>query len=132
MKHSRRRSGVVIRRKCKTTGGRHFTVADVITNPTLARDLCGSTRQAALEALTTATAAVAAHRPDDDAHNEHGGAAGAATWNLGADQAATILSVTRRWLFRHKHLPFVRLISRKKLVCDEAKLRAWIASRKAA
>lgn len=51
---------------------------------------------------------------------------------ISADEAAALLCKPRRWLFTHAHrLPFVRRISRKHLVCDEAGLRAWIAAKAA-
>lgn len=51
---------------------------------------------------------------------------------ISADAAAALLCKPRRWLFTHAHrLPFVRRISRKHLVCDEAGLRAWIAAKAA-
>jgi hypothetical protein len=38
---------------------------------------------------------------------------------------------TRRWLFRHKHLPFIRVISRKTLIGDEALLKRCTAQQQA-
>lgn len=49
---------------------------------------------------------------------------------IDADEAAAILHRPRRWLFDHaKRLPFVRRISRKTLLCDEAGLHRWLQSR---
>jgi hypothetical protein len=57
-------------------------------------------------------------------------AAPAPTWALTADEAARMLGKSRRWLFQHKHLPFIRPITRKTLVCDEARLKHWVATRR--
>ena len=50
---------------------------------------------------------------------------------LTPEQAATLIGVNRRWLYRHaEKLPFTRRISRKNLRFSEAGLRRWLASRK--
>jgi predicted DNA-binding transcriptional regulator AlpA len=46
-------------------------------------------------------------------------------------EAATILGVTPKWLYRHQKLPFVRKLSRKALRVSENGLRRWLATRKA-
>ena len=47
---------------------------------------------------------------------------------LTADQAAKILNVTPRWLYRHaKRLPFTRRLSRKVLRFSKAGLLRWQA-----
>ena len=50
---------------------------------------------------------------------------------LTVDEAAAILGVTPKWLYRHKRLPFVRPLSRKALRVSEAGLRRWLAAKKA-
>jgi hypothetical protein len=51
---------------------------------------------------------------------------------LDADQAAALLHKPRRWLFEHKRtLPFVTIVSRKVLLCSEAGLKKWLATRRA-
>jgi len=51
-------------------------------------------------------------------------------WALTAAEAARKLGKSRRWLFEHAaELPFIRRVSRKTLVADEAGLKRWIASR---
>jgi hypothetical protein len=51
---------------------------------------------------------------------------------LDADEAATLLHKPRRWLFEHKKtLPFVTIVSRKVLLCSEAGLKKWMATRRA-
>ena len=51
---------------------------------------------------------------------------------LSAEQAAPILGVTPRWLYRHsKQLPFARRISRKVLRFSESGLRKWQATKRA-
>jgi predicted DNA-binding transcriptional regulator AlpA len=50
---------------------------------------------------------------------------------LRVDQAAQILGVSVRWLYRHyKQLPFARRLSRKTLRFSEAGLRQWLALRR--
>ncbi len=50
---------------------------------------------------------------------------------LTAEDAAQILRVTPRWLYRHANrLPFARRLSRKCLRFSEAGLRRWQASKK--
>lgn len=45
-------------------------------------------------------------------------------------QAAQILEVTPKWLYRHAdRLPFTRRLSRKALRFSEADLRKWLAAR---
>jgi len=49
---------------------------------------------------------------------------------IDADTAAAVLGKPRRWLFDNaRRLPFVRRISRKTLLCDEAGLNRWLQSR---
>lgn len=51
---------------------------------------------------------------------------------LSADEAAELLKVDRRWLYRRvKSLPFSRRLSRKKLLFSEVGLREWMATRRA-
>jgi hypothetical protein len=51
---------------------------------------------------------------------------------LTAEDAAQILRVTPRWLYRHANrLPFARRLSRKCLRFSEVGLRRWQTSRKA-
>jgi predicted DNA-binding transcriptional regulator AlpA len=51
---------------------------------------------------------------------------------LTADEAAPIIGMTPRWLYRHaKQLPFARRLSRKALRFSEAGLRRYMASRRA-
>lgn len=51
---------------------------------------------------------------------------------LAAEEAAAILNVTPRWLYRHaKRLPFAKRLSRKALRFSEAGLRKWLAAKKA-
>lgn len=51
---------------------------------------------------------------------------------LNADEIATELGQTRRWVFRNaRKLPFVRRISRKALAGSEVGLRRWRDSQKA-
>jgi hypothetical protein len=45
-----------------------------------------------------------------------------------ADEACMRLGKSRRWLFAHADLPFVRRISRKTIMCDPVQLREWMAT----
>jgi len=50
---------------------------------------------------------------------------------LTVDEAAVLMNVTPRWLYRHAaKLPFVRRINRKNLRFSEGALRRWIAAKK--
>jgi predicted DNA-binding transcriptional regulator AlpA len=50
---------------------------------------------------------------------------------LTAKEAAALMNVTPRWLYRHAaKLPFSRRIGRKNLRFSEAGLRRWIAAKK--
>jgi len=50
---------------------------------------------------------------------------------LTAEEAAPILGVTPRWLYRHaRQLPFARRLSRKALRFSDAGLRRYMASRR--
>jgi predicted DNA-binding transcriptional regulator AlpA len=50
---------------------------------------------------------------------------------LTANQAAEILQVDRKWLYRRaSNLPFCRRLSRRKLLFSESGLRRWMSHRK--
>jgi predicted DNA-binding transcriptional regulator AlpA len=50
---------------------------------------------------------------------------------LTPEQAAAIIGVDIKWLYRHsKQLPFTRRLSRKKIRFNESGLRRWLAARK--
>ena len=49
---------------------------------------------------------------------------------LTSDEAASLLRVDRKWLYRRaRSLPFCRRLSRKKLLFSEVGLRRWMATR---
>lgn len=48
---------------------------------------------------------------------------------LTAEEAATILGVSRKWIYGHQALPFVVRISEKKLRVSEQRLRKWMKQR---
>lgn len=51
---------------------------------------------------------------------------------LTPDEAAQILRRSRLWVYRNANrLPFVKRISRKSLLCSEAGVKRWLATRKA-
>ena len=50
---------------------------------------------------------------------------------LTVDEAAKLLGVTKRWLYRHqRNLPFARSLSRKNIKFSEVGLRKWMSIRK--
>lgn len=64
--------------------------------------------------------------------SDSGTAAGDDDRWLSADEAAEVLKVDRKWLYRRvKSLPFSRRLSRKKLLFSEVGLREWMATRRA-
>jgi hypothetical protein len=51
---------------------------------------------------------------------------------LTAHETAEIIRCKPRWIHRHANrLPFVRRVSARKILCSEAGVRAWLATRKA-
>jgi hypothetical protein len=82
-------------------------------------------RNAAVQSILTAELTMT------DYEEPSGMAAPAQDRMLDADQAATLLHKPRRWLFEHKRtLPFVTIVSRKALLCSEAGLKKWLATRR--
>ena len=50
---------------------------------------------------------------------------------LTTDQAAVLMKVNKKWLYRHKkELPFCRRLSRRKLLFSKAGILRWIETRK--
>jgi len=79
-------------------------------------------------AVEGALKAAAAMRPNPPARTAS--VDQSADW-LDADRSAALLHKPRRWLFQNsERLPFVRRLSKKSLVCSEAGLHRWLASRK--
>jgi hypothetical protein len=110
--------------------GQHLTAADFLEDANTANDACEPAKRAALAALTTTAAAVAANLKAENETNNNG-AAPVAEWSLTIEDMMRLTGKTRRWLFRHKHLPFIRVISRKTLIGDELLLKRWIAHQRA-
>jgi hypothetical protein len=52
-------------------------------------------------------------------------------WSLSIDDMIRMTSKSRRWLFNHRHLPFIRSVSRKTIIGDESLLRRWISQQRA-
>jgi hypothetical protein len=50
---------------------------------------------------------------------------------LTPDEAGVLLRKSRRWIYRHTSLPFVKRISRKSLLCSRAGIERWLAMQKA-
>jgi hypothetical protein len=119
-------NGVVL---CRIRG-QHLTAADFLEDANAANDACEPAKRAALSALTTTAAAVAANLKAGN-ETDNNGAAPVAEWSLTIEDMMRWTGKTRRWLFRHKHLPFIRVISRKTLIGDEALLKRWIVQQRA-
>jgi predicted DNA-binding transcriptional regulator AlpA len=50
---------------------------------------------------------------------------------LTPDEAAALIGVDKKWLYRHsKQFPFVRRLSKKNIRFNEAGLKRWLATRK--
>jgi predicted DNA-binding transcriptional regulator AlpA len=50
---------------------------------------------------------------------------------LTPDEAAAMIGVDKKWLYRHsKQLPFIRRLSKKNIRFNEAGLKRWLATRK--
>ena len=50
---------------------------------------------------------------------------------LTPEQAAAMIGVDKKWLYRHsKQLPFIRRLSKKNIRFNEAGLKRWLATRK--
>jgi predicted DNA-binding transcriptional regulator AlpA len=49
---------------------------------------------------------------------------------LDVNEAAALLRVTPRWLYRHGDLPFTRRISRKVVRYSRAGIQRWLAARR--
>jgi hypothetical protein len=118
--------GVVL---CRARG-QHLTAADFLEDANAANDACEPAKRTALAALTTTAAAVAANLKAGNENDNHN-AAPVAEWSLTIEDMMRLTGKTRRWLFRHKHLPFIRVISRKTIVGDETLLWRWISAQRA-
>ena len=50
---------------------------------------------------------------------------------LTPDEAARLIGVDKKWLYRHsKQLPFIRRLSKKNVRFSDAGLKRWLATRK--
>ena len=86
---------------------------------------------ATLQASAAAAQATLISRMVSSPSNGNANETGSSERWLTADQAAELLQVERKWLYRRaKTLPFTRRLSRKKLLFSESGLRRWIATRK--
>jgi nucleotidyltransferase/DNA polymerase involved in DNA repair len=104
-------------------------VADLLTEPTRIADLQPSAIPSLLCQLSALQIALAgrlfAVGSDDDERTT----TAEPDRLLTADDAAAILGVTTKWLYRHKKLPFVRRLSRKALRVSESGLHRWLAAK---
>src|SRR5271167_4834595 len=92
---------------CPSCARAHGSPADLVADPSLAAELCPQARSDALSALTATAAMLAALRPEPVAVSRPGKAE-AGDFTLDADEVARRLGKSRRWVFRHAGLPFIR------------------------
>jgi hypothetical protein len=105
-----------------------ITMADIIDHPEQAQEVPTEAIPPLLAQLAAAQSALAARllcsrtiEADQQSLQEKDSL-------LTAEQAAILLNVTPRWLYRHaKRLPFARKLSRKVLRFSEIGLRKWQA-----
>jgi predicted DNA-binding transcriptional regulator AlpA len=51
---------------------------------------------------------------------------------LTPDEAASILRRSKRWIYRHAdHLPFIKRLSPKSVLCSEAGIKKWLERQRA-
>jgi hypothetical protein len=86
---------------------------------------------AAIQATAAAAQATLVCRMTNSREGEKTGNVNIPEKWLTADEAAALLKVERKWLYRRANaLPFTRRLSRKKLLFSESGLRRWMAIRK--
>jgi hypothetical protein len=95
----------------------HLTAVDILSDPSAAADACQPARRKALAALTTAAATLAVTEPES---------APDAEWTLTIEDLVKRTGKSRRWLFEHSDLPFIRRLTARTLVGDAARLNAWL------
>lgn len=119
-------------RACRKRAGAHVTAQELAANPELAAEVCRA-QAWALFCWTSDVSKVLAAKmvADHDLNGDTNGAVCTAEWGLALADMERLTGKSRRWLFRHKHLPFIRVISRKTLVGDETLLKRWIANQRA-
>jgi excisionase family DNA binding protein len=88
---------------------------------------------AVLSSMTTALLAKAVSLKDGMVQSGSDGTDQAPDRLLTAEQAAALLNVTPRWLYRRSHrLPFTRRLSRRAVRFSETGLQRWLAKQNAA
>jgi hypothetical protein len=111
------------------------TLAALVQRPEAAGEVAPAAIPALLAALAGLQGALLARLVVESRHNDNGSTAAVAPADdklLTADEAAPILGVAPRWLYRHAgQLPFTRRLSRKVLRFSEAGLRRYAATRRA-
>jgi hypothetical protein len=88
--------------------------------PEMAASLPPNERAEALARVAACAAALAACEP-----NTALPVAEPDDW-IPIDEAISLLHVDRRWLFRHKALPWIRILSRKRLLVNKTGALAWL------
>lgn len=102
---------------------------ELATDPSKAAGLPPEVARALTLRCAAVLTALAAVRPA--ATNGSGRDPSAEDRLLKPEEAAAILGVTPRWLYRHAaHLPFTRRLSRKCLRFSDAGLRRWQAAKR--
>jgi predicted DNA-binding transcriptional regulator AlpA len=109
------------------------TLAEIIANPQKVQDLPAESIPAVLGEIEHIRASLWARmmsaNGNSPSHEQQ--KVGGEDKLLTAEEAAAILKVSSRWLYRHaKKLPFTRRLSRKVLRFSEAGLRKWQGARR--
>jgi hypothetical protein len=111
--------------------GVHITARDVLEDIGALDGMCATARRTAIQQLTTTAAGIAARLEIEDDTATNNSNSVVPEWSLTIDDLVARTGKTRRWLFQHRHLPFIRSISRKTIIGDEALLRRWISQQRA-
>lgn len=109
--------------------GPTVSVADLLTEPTRIADLHPSVIPALLCQLGAVQIALVGRLIAVGSNGDERTTTAEPDRLLSAEDAAAILGVTTKWLYRHKKLPFVRRLSRKALRVSESGLHRWMAAK---
>jgi hypothetical protein len=117
---------------CRKAGA-HITATQILADIRAIDGMCAAARRSAAAQLTAAAAAIMARWELENGELSGGkeSATPAAEWSLTIEDLIARTDKTRRWLFKHRHLPFIRSISRKTIIGDETLLRRWISQQRA-
>jgi hypothetical protein len=104
----------------------HIDATAVIKDPTTLQRMCPPAKRRALQVATSTAAAIAASMKIED--EEAARSVSYTGWSMTIDDMVSATGKSRRWLFKHRTLPFIRSISRKTIIGDEAILKRWVES----